>query len=80
MNGCDFVDKRGKRHMARALEAYEREHPNGSDKFKAILRDQFKELVGDARDVIESIENGMEMNGFAVELRDRNGRTTRSTA
>lgn len=81
MNGAVFIDKRGKRHMARALEAYEKAHPDGSEKFKAILRDEFKELIGDARDVIEAVTQGHEINGYTVELRDRAGRThQRSTA
>jgi hypothetical protein len=81
MDGAVFIDKRGKRHMARALEAYEKAHPSGSDKFKAILRDEFKELIGDARDVIDATREGQEINGYAVELRDRAGRTPqRSTA
>lgn len=74
MNGAAFLDKRGKRHMARLLEQYERLHPGQqSETFKAIARDVIRELTSDARDVIEAMESGTELNGVAVELRDRIG-------
>lgn len=79
MNGALFLQKRSRRHMARLLEQYETlvvphlpaEARSQSERFKGVARDTLKEFTGDACDVVDAVSNGMEINGAAVELRDR---------
>lgn len=67
--------------MARLLEQYEAlvaphlpsDARGASEQFKGIARDTLKELTGDGCDVIEAVANGQEINGLAIELRDRVG-------
>lgn len=82
MNGALFLQKRSRRHMARVMEHYEKfVEPHlkddlarsDSDKFKGCLRDVIKELTSDGTDIIEAVQNGEEINGIAIEMRDRLG-------
>lgn len=80
MNGSLFLQKRGKRHMARLMKHFEdlvEPHLSGAkaagdaERFKVIARDTLKELTNDGCDIIEAAEKGEEINGFAAEIRDR---------
>jgi hypothetical protein len=85
MNGALFLQKRGKRHMARTLEQFETlvaphltgEASRDGDRFKAIVRDSIKELVNEGSDIIDALAEGQEINGVAVALKDRIGASTR---
>jgi hypothetical protein len=79
VNGALFLQKRSRRHMARALEGYERligplvpsSARGHEEEFKALLRDTIKDLASDGCDVIEATQRGEEINGYAVDVRDR---------
>lgn len=86
MNGALFLQKRGKRHMARTLEQFENlvaPHLTGDranregERFKAIVRDSIKELVNEGSDIIDALGEGQEINGVAVALKDKIGASTR---
>lgn len=67
--------------MARMLEQFEAlvaphlpaDARHDSERFKGIARDELKELTNEACDVIEAAEGGFEINGAAVDIRDRIG-------
>lgn len=67
--------------MARLLEAYEAhvaphlppDARQESEAFKGMARDTLKDFTADALDVVGAMEGGQEINGAAVELRDRVG-------
>lgn len=81
MNGALFVQRRSKRHMARLMEQYERlvephlppEARADSQTFKGCARDVIKEMTGEASDVLDALETGMEINELAVQMRDQVG-------
>jgi hypothetical protein len=81
VNGSLFLQKRSRRHMARALEGYERligplvpaTARRHEEEFKALLRDTIKDLTSDGCDVIEATRRGEEINGYAVDVRDQIG-------
>jgi hypothetical protein len=79
VNGSLFLQKRSRRHMARALEGYERliaptlpaSARGHEEEFKALLRDTIKDLTSDGCDVIEATRRGEEINGYAIDVRDQ---------
>jgi hypothetical protein len=75
MDKAQYVHKRKKRYMAQTLEEFERLvepliPPEIATEFKGIVRRKMHALALDSAEII-NLNPGEEINGHAVELRDR---------
>lgn len=75
MDKANYVHRRKKRYMAQLLDNFE-EHvqphlpPDVADRFKGKVRKKMHALALDSVEII-NLKPGEEINGYAVELRDR---------
>lgn len=83
MDKQEYVHRRKKRYMAQLLEDFEKNvqphlPPDVAEDFKGMTRRKLHALALDACEIIH-LKPGEEMNGVAVELRDRLGAGQRPT-
>lgn len=78
MDRAEYVQRRKAKYMAQTLEAFEAEveahlppgHEAAVKSFKAKVRARFNALATDATEIM-SLSDTAEINGLALEMRDR---------
>lgn len=79
MDRSAYIGKRMRRKMARSLDDFDLNvapwvPADKAEAFKRVIRRNFQELGADAVEVLELGED-TELNGVAVQIRDRTGAT-----
>lgn len=76
MDRAGYVERRTKRCMAQILENFERDierrlPPEVAQEFKVTVRRKVGALGADCIELLELQETAEELNGYAVEIRDK---------